>query len=272
MKKWQRSDLRLLIISGLAVLLFVLAILGEWLAPYDPLEVNYALSLKPPDNTHWFGTDKLGRDILSRVLCGAKTSFSLTLMMLAVIVVVGLVIGLVCGYVKGWTDHIIMRIADILLAFPDTIFAIAVAGILGAGVFHTVFALALVWWTKYARLTRSLVIDLSKKDYICAARLAGAGHIKILFVYILPEILPKILVNAALDTGSMMLSLAGLSFLGLASQPPSPEWGYMLYESKQFMQTAPWMMFYPGCVLLMTVMIFNLLGDCLRDKLDPKSE
>ncbi len=264
------TTIKIILLSCLAGLLLLTAVFGKYLAPYDPLEVNYALSLQPPSSTHWFGTDKLGRDILSRILCGAFSSFSLTFVMLVIIVLIGVTLGLIAGYKNGLIDHVFMRLADVLLAFPDTIFAIAVAGILGAGLFHTVFALALIWWTKYARLTRTLVSSLIHQDFIVAAKLSGAKPFKLIWAYLLPNVFPQILVHATLDIGSMMISLAGLSFLGLASQPPWPEWGYMLFESKQFMQTAPWMMVYPGLVILISVIIFNLLGDSLRDKLDPK--
>lgn len=267
-KKW--LNIKLFILLLFTALLLFMAVFGKWLAPYDPLEVNYELSLQPPNHQHWFGTDKLGRDVLSRLLCGASSSFALTFLMLMIIVLIGVSLGLFAGYFGGKTDHLIMRLADILLAFPDTVFAIAVTGILGAGIFHTVFALALIWWTKYARLTRSLVSHILHQDYIIAAKLAGVKPMKLVLRYVLPMIIPQILINATLDIGSLMISLAGLSFLGLASQPPAPEWGYMLFESKQYMQTAPWLMIYPGLVIVITVIIFNLLGDSLRDKLDPK--
>lgn len=267
-KKW--LNIKLFILLLFTALLLFMAVFGKWLAPYDPLEVNYELSLQPPSYQHWFGTDKLGRDVLSRILCGASSSFALTFLMLMIIVWIGVSLGLLAGYFGGKTDHLIMRLADILLAFPDTVFAIAVTGILGAGIFHTVFALALIWWTKYARLTRSLVSNILHQDYIIAAKLAGAKPMKLILRYVLPMIIPQILINATLDVGSLMISLAGLSFLGLAGQPPAPEWGYMLFESKQYMQTAPWLMIYPGLVIVITVIIFNLLGDSLRDKLDPK--
>ena len=176
---------------------------------------------------------------------------------------------LMTGYWGGASDHILTGLCDILLAFPDSVFAIAVAGILGAGIFHTVFALGLIWWTKYARLSRTLTLSVGNRDYIWQAKFAGARTGRILFKYILPEILPQLLTAAALDVGNMMLALAGLSFLGLASQPPAPEWGYMLYESRQYMQTAPWMMIFPGLALLLSVGVFNLLGDAVRDALSP---
>ena len=266
-----KAAIRLGIFLALALLLIGIAVCGPLLAPYDPLASDYTASLSSPDDLHLFGTDKLGRDILSRILCGAGSSFFLTFLMVVLVTVIGTLIGLAAGYKGGMTDGILMRLMDILLAFPGSVFAIAVTGIIGAGILNTAAALALVWWTKYARLVRSMTVSLKDRDFVWQARYGGASEIKILGCYILPEVLPQVITMAAMDIGNMMISLAGLSFLGLASQPPAPEWGYMLYESRQYMQTAPWMMIFPGLALLVTVMVFNLLGDSVRDVLDPKN-
>ena len=254
----------------LVVCLLLVALLGSLIAPYDPLKVNYNLSLQGPSLSHLFGTDKLGRDILSRILCGAKTSFGLTFLMLFLIVIIGVSIGLFAGLLGGKAEHFLNSLMNGILAFPDTIFAIAVVGVIGAGLFNTVFALAFVWWPKYARLTLALVKQEKNKDYLIVAKMSGVPLITRILRYLLPNILSQILITAFLDIGNMMLSLAGLSFLGLASQPPYPEWGAMLYESKQFMQVAPWMMVFPGLVLFVCVLLFNLLSADLRDYLDPK--
>ncbi len=267
MKKGEK--IRLYLFALLAVLLILTAVFGERLAPFDPLESDFTASLLPPGGEHLCGTDKLGRDVFSRILAGAGRSFFLTFLMVAITFLIGTTVGLLSGYRGGASDHILTGLCDILLAFPDSVFAIAVAGILGAGIFHTVFALGLIWWTKYARLSRTLTLSVGNRDYIWQAKFAGARTGRILFKYILPEILPQLLTAAALDVGNMMLALAGLSFLGLASQPPAPEWGYMLYESRQYMQTAPWMMIFPGLALLLSVGVFNLLGDAVRDALSP---
>ena len=228
---------------GLAVLLLLIALFGSFLAPYDPLKVNYDFSLQPPSFLHIFGTDKLGRDVFSRILCGAKTSFGLTFLMLFLIVFIGMIVGLIAGLSN-----------DKVESFFN----------------NTVFALALIWWTKYARLTLALVKQEKKKNYLVISKMSGVPPLQRIIRYLLPNILSQILVTAFLDIGNMMISLAGLSFLGLASQPPQPEWGAMLYESKQFMQVAPWMMFFPGLVLFICVLIFNLLSEDIRDYLDPK--
>ncbi len=265
-----KKRLHLWIPSVLAFMLVITALFGTKIAPFDPLASDFSVSLLPPGGEHLCGTDKLGRDVFSRILCGAGNSFFLTFIMVAMVMVIGTAVGLLSGYAGGAADRFTMRLIDIFLAFPDSVFAIAVAGILGAGVFHTVFALGLVWWTKYARLVRGLTVQLKDRDFVWQARFAGAGTGRILVRYILPEILPQVITTAALDVGHMLLSLAGLSFLGLASQPPAPEWGYMLYESRQYMQTAPWMMLFPGLALLISVIVFNMLSDALRDALDPK--
>jgi ABC-type dipeptide/oligopeptide/nickel transport system permease subunit len=259
-----------IILSCLAVVLVILAVLGPALAPTDPVKTDLSASLSPPDSVHLLGTDKLGRDMLSRILYGASTSFSLTFGMVLLVAFIGTIVGVVSGYAGGVIDTVIMRFTDILLAFPATVFAIAVVGMLGPGVLNTILALATVSWTKYARMTRSLTAAIRGENYIIQARFSGAREYKIILKYILPNVISQIVIMMTLDIGGMMMTLASLSFLGLASQPPTPEWGYMLYESRQFMQTAPWLMLYPGLALLITVIVFNLLGDSLRDALDPK--
>lgn len=271
-KKLDRKCIRFLVLAFLTLVLVGAACAGRWIAPYDPTMTDFTQSLKPPDSIHLCGTDKLGRDVFSRILVGAGTSFALTFLMVLIVTVIGTTTGVISGYLGGIIDQVLMRLTDVLLAFPGSVFAIAVAGILGAGIFHTILALAFVWWTRYARMSRGMVRRLKNKDFLCAARFAGARDWQLIVKYILPNILPQITVMAALDVGSMMLSLAGLSFLGLAAQPPAPEWGYMLFESRQYMQVAPWMMICPGAAILLTVIVFNLLGDSVRDLLDPRAE
>ena len=263
--------IRFFIIAAIALLFVLVAIFAPYMAPYDPIETDPANSLAGPSALHICGTDRLGRDIFSRILCGAGTSFSMTFLMVVLVSVIGTTIGLLCGYFGGSFDNIVMRIVDILLAFPDTVFAIAVAGILGPGLPNTILALSIVSWTKYARLTRSLTASIRTKGYVTQARFNGASTGRILLRYILPNVAPQIVVLATMSVGGTMLSLAGLSFLGLASQPPTAEWGFMIYESRQYIQTAPWMMIYPGIALFITVVIFNLLGDNLRDFMDVKA-
>ena len=272
-KTRSRRDVRrrFYISAAIALLFILIAAFAKYMAPCDPIETDLLASLAAPSAEHICGTDKLGRDIFSRILCGAGNSFSMTFIMVAIVSVIGTAIGLLCGYFGGVLDTVMMRFVDILLAFPDTVFAIAVAGILGPGLLNTVLALSLVSWTKFARLARSLTGSIRSKGYVIQAKFNGAGTGRILLKYILPNIAPQIVVLAAMSVGGTMLSLASLSFLGLASQPPTPEWGFMIYESRQYIQVAPWMMLYPGIALFMTVVVFNMLGDNLRDFMDIKS-
>ena len=265
-----KKKVRFYILLILAAILVLTVCFGKYFAPFDPLETDFKAVLSGPDAIHLFGTDNLGRDLFSRVLHGAAGSFALTFLMIIIVSAIGTLIGVVAGYFGGIFDTIIMRFTDILLAFPDVVFAIAIVGMLGPGLINTVLALSLVWWTKYARMTRGLTAVISQKDFIAEAKFGGASVPRIIFKYILPNVLPQVVIMATVDVGGMMLSLAGLSFLGLSSQPPAPEWGYMLYEGKNYIQTAPWMIIFPGIAIFITVIIFNLLGDSLRDILDPK--
>lgn len=266
--KW----IRFYIILGSAIIILIFAIIGPHFTPYDPIETNFAAKLQPPSSDHLFGTDNVGRDVLSRIVHGAGNSFSLAFFMVAVIATIGTTVGIISGYFGGVVDTVIMRIADVLLAFPDTVFAIALVGAMGPNLLNTILALAVIWWTKYARVTRGLASSFRNREFITQARFGGAGTGRIVYKYILPNILPQVLIMATLDIGGMMLSLASLSFLGLASQPPKPEWGYMLYEGKTYLQASPWLIWFPGLVLFITVIVFNLLGDSLRDILDPKDQ
>ncbi|MFB5761843.1 nickel transporter permease [Paenibacillus medicaginis] len=255
---------------GLAGLWLVLAIVAPLLAPHDPFATDFTKVLHPPDRQYPLGTDQLGRCVLSRVLYGARTSLLMTFILVAVVAAIGVTVGALAGYAGKWVNSVLMRLADTLMAFPGIIFAIAVAGMLGPGLIHTVVALSVVWWAKYARMVRSLVIQQKQKEYITAAALGGARPVRILMRYILPNVLPPLIVMAMMDIGGMLLSISGLSFLGLGAQPPEPEWGALLNEGRRYMQTAPWLLIYPGLAIFCTVMIFNLLGDSLRDVLDPR--
>ncbi|MCD7736944.1 MAG: ABC transporter permease [Lachnospiraceae bacterium] len=256
----------------LAIALALVAIFAPYIAPYDPYEAILTDALQAPSSTHWFGTDKLGRDLFSRVIYGSRISLSSALILVACIFVVGSVLGILAGYFGGWVDAVIMRIADMMISFPGMVLAIAIAGILGASITNAVIAITAVSWTKYARLARSLVLKIKNCDYIAAARVTGSTTPHILYTYLFPNVMPTLMVTAFTDIGSMMLELAGLSFLGFGAQAPQAEWGLMLSEGRSYMQAAPWMMLYPGLAILVTVVIFNLLGDSLRDVLDPRDE
>lgn len=267
-----RKDRAFRITSLLVFLLIAIALLGPYIAPYDPLDAVMKNAFQPPSTEHFFGTDKLGRDVFSRILCGASTSIFSVVCLVCIIFITGTILGLISGYFDGIVDIIIMRLADMMISFPGIILAIAIAGIMGGSLFNAMLALLCVTWTKYARLARSLVLKIKKQDFISAALLSGASPLRIMRVHILPNILPLIIITAAADIGAMTMELAGLSFLGFGSQPPTPEWGQMLNTGRQQMQTAPWLMFFSGFAIFITVVIFNLWGDALRDVLDPRQK
>lgn len=258
--------------SVLVLCLLLIAIAAPVIAPYDPTHAAMKDAFLEPGAQHLFGTDKLGRDCFSRVLYGARASLTGVLVLVASVFVVGTTMGVVSGYFGGKVDMVIMRISDMMISFPGMILAIAIAGIMGGSLVNAVVALTIVSWTKYARLARSMVLKVKRRDFVEAAIVNGgtAGHI--LWAHILPNILPMMVITAAADIGALMMELAGLSFLGFGSQPPAPEWGLMLNEGRQQLQTAPWLMFFPGLAIFVTVVVFNLWGDNLRDVLDPRGD
>ena len=258
--------------SILVFLLLAITVLTPFIAPYDPLDAIMREANSAPSAAHLFGTDKLGRDVLSRILYGASYSLTSVLGLVAIIFVVGTTLGVIAGYFGGVVDVVIMRIADMMISFPGVILAIAIAGILGGSLINAMIAMLCVTWTKYARLARSMVLKIKKRDFVDAAVVSGGSALHILWVHILPNILPLMIITAAADIGAMMMELAGLSFLGFGSQPPAPEWGLMLNEGRQQLQTAPWLMFFPGLAIFITVVVFNLWGDSLLDVLDPRQD
>ena len=261
------------VFAALALLIILMAIFAPQLSGgVSPIKGSLKESIKPPSAEHPFGTDKMGRDILVRVLYGARISLSSTFILVAVIFVVGTFLGILAGYFGGIVDAIIMRLADMMIAFPGLVLAIAVAGILGASTQNAIIAIAVVSWPKYARLARSLVMKIRHTDFVAAAMVTGSKTPYMLWKYMLPNTITTLVITAATDIGGMMMELAALSFLGFGTQPPNPEWGSMLNEGRNFMQSAPWLMIYPGLAIFVTVVVFNMLGDGLRDILDPRSD
>ncbi len=256
----------------LVILILFVAIFAPYLAPQDPYESNMRNVLQTPSAEHLLGTDKLGRDTLSRIIAGTQVSLFMTICLVILLAIVGIVVGIASGYFGGKVEMVLMRLADMMLSFPGVVLAIAIAGILGGSIANTIIALLIVGWAKYARLVRSLVIKLRNNDFIIAAQVNGTKTINILRRHILPNVLPMIVITGAMDIGTMMMEIAGLSFLGFGAQPPTPEWGLMLNEGRQYIQTAPWLMIYPGAAIFIVVAIFNLWGDALRDVLDPRQE
>jgi len=238
----------------------------------SPIKGNLAEAIMEPSAEHPFGTDKMGRDVFTRVIYGARASLSSTFLLVMVIFVLGTFLGIISGYFGGAVDAVIMRLADMMMAFPGLVLAIAVAGILGASMRNAVIAISLVSWPKYARLARSLVMKIRHTDFVAAAIVTGSKTPYMLWKYMLPNTITTLVITAATDIGGMMMELAALSFLGFGATPPTPEWGFMLNEGRSFMQSAPWMMIYPGLAIFITVVVFNMLGDNLRDILDPRNE
>ena len=265
-----RTKRMFIIFSILAAALLICSIIAPLLCPYDPYAQDLSKSLQPPSAELWLGTDRYGRDLLSRVIIGSQTSIYSTLILVAFMTVVGTVLGILAGLYGGILDTIIMRISDIFLAFPGLVFALAVAGALGGGVQNAIIALAAVGWPKFARLARSQTLAQKKQQYMDAARLSGNGTFKIIIWHLLPNIIGPIIVTAVLDIGTSMMEIAGLSYLGLGAMPPVAEWGSMMSGAREFIQTAPWVAFAPGIAIFISVVIFNMFGDTVRDYFDPR--
>ena len=255
----------------LAGLLIFVAVCAPFLTPHDPYIQDLEGALVAPNSTNLLGTDRYGRDILSRVIMGSQTTLCASLLLLLTISVFGSFIGAICGYRGGQLDVFLMRMSDIFLAFPQMVFAIAAAGALGGGLFNAAAALAIIGWPKYARISRSLVLTIQSMPYMEAAKMAGTGSIGMLRNHVLPNIAGPVLVTAALDIGTIIMELAGLSFLGLGAMPPTAEWGAMMNNGRSMLQTAPWVILAPGSAIFITVAVFNLLGDKIRDVMDPKN-
>ncbi|MDO4323506.1 MAG: ABC transporter permease [Lachnospiraceae bacterium] len=274
MKKKNKRKARRWLIFSLALLavLFAVAFIGPSLIPHQPFKPNMRNALQPPSAEYLFGTDNLGRCVFCRVIAGASTSLFSALAVVGIVFAAGTVLGVAAGFTGGVLDHIIMKISLIFQAFPSFILAVAVAGILGNGLKNGIISLCAVYWVTYCRLARSLTVSLRDMPYIRAARICGAGKISILFKYVLPNVVAPVLVTAALDVGSVILSMAGLSFLGLGAVRPTAEWGAVMSEAKDYLQTAPWIIVFNGAALFVVVTIFNLFGDSLRDVLDTNAE
>ncbi|MFP3153981.1 ABC transporter permease subunit [Lachnospiraceae bacterium ZAX-1] len=255
---------------GFILFLCVIAVIAYPIAPYGINEYNYSAVLQPPSSSHIFGTDEFGRDLFSRILCGTYISLSVGLTSVTVGALCGTVLGLLAGYYGGLLDSVIMRICDALFAFPGMVLAIAIVAILGAGMANVVIAVAVFGIPGFARLVRSSTLIAKNNLYVQAARNVGCNPMRILFKHILPSALPNIVIQYSMSIGSSILAAAGLSFLGMGAMPPTPEWGLMLSGGRNYMATSWHITFFPGLVIFLTVLSFNLLGDGLRDALDPK--
>ena len=259
---------RLIVFLILAGMLIVLSLLSPLLCPNDPYTTSSAVMNHPPCIEYPFGTDRYGRCICSRVLMGARTSIFSAAALVAVTFAIGTVSGILAGWYGGITDTLIMRLADVMLAFPQMVLAITVAGILGGGLGNAMLAMGITGWTLYARLARAEVLALKEEPYVQAARLSGCSSLTIMLKTLLPNMLGPLIVNAATQIGVMMIGIAGLSFLGIGVTEPRAEWGSMISLSRSYIQLAPWAVLAPAGATVITVMIFNYLGDCVRDYLD----
>jgi peptide/nickel transport system permease protein len=257
---------------GLALVVFfvAMALLAPWISPYDPLGTSWSTVRKAPSMAHWFGTDDIGRDVLARVVWGARASLLAGLVSVGIALCVGVPIGLAAGYVGGWTDMLISRVTDAMLACPFLILAIALAAFLGPSLTNAMIAIGIAATPIFIRLTRGQVLAVKVEDYIEAARAVGNSHLRIALRHVLPNIVAPLIVQATLAIAAAIIAEASLSFLGLGQQPPAPSWGSMLNTAKNYVENAPWMAVWPGLSIFLLVLSFNLLGDGLRDALDPR--
>lgn len=263
------------LVSGIFILLLaiiaIVTAVAPGILPYDPYAQDLSQSLLPPSAEHWFGTDLQGRDIFCRVMVGTQISLSVGLIAVAFSLTIGVILGSIAGYKGGWIDTVIMRIMDMMLAIPSILLAIAIMAALGPGIEKAVVAIGLVSIPEYARIVRSEILAIKENDYVAAARVIGDSNFKIVFRHVLPNALPSIIVRATLGISSAILDCAALGFLGLGVQPPAAEWGDMLGRGRNELFRAPWLMIFPGFAITLAVLAFNLLGDGIRDGLDPKS-
>ncbi|MGR3782425.1 MAG: ABC transporter permease [Albimonas sp.] len=258
---------------ALVVLFLATAAFGPLVAPFPEDAtgaVNFEAKLLPPSAEHLFGTDQVGNDIFSRVLFGARTTLQIGLTVTGIAILIGVPLGLIAGMTGGWVAETIMRVTDIFLSIPGLILAIAIVGALGPGILNAMVALSLVWWPGYVRLVQAKTLSLRNEVYVDAARALGAGPLRILFVHVLPNCLSPIVVKASMDMGMAILGAASLGFLGLGAQPPFPEWGAMIAQGRSYLPDWWWCAFFPGLAIYLTVLGFNLMGDGLRDVLDPR--
>lgn len=269
--KFTGKNIRMMIFFSLAVIVILVAIFAPIIVPKDPFKA-VAPSLQAPSREYIFGTDQLGRDLFSRIIYGSRYSIFMTLTLIFIVFAVGTVLGIIAGYFGGIVDTVIMRLGDMMIAFPGLILAIAIAGLLSPNVKNSIIAIAIVTWIKYARLSRSMVLKIKQELYVEAAKITGSRDYSIIFKYIMPNMITTMIVTAVSDMGTLMLEIAALSFLGFGAQPPIPEWGAMLNEGRETYTRAPWTMIYPGLAIVTVVIIFNMLGDSVRDLVDIKNE
>jgi peptide/nickel transport system permease protein len=275
--EWRRTARTLtrnrLVLAGLIMVLglIVIAALAGLIAPYDPIANNVRAALQPPSSYYYFGTDRFGRDVFSRVVFGSRLSLFVAIVSVAISGVIGVALGLVSGYYRGWIDNLIGRVMDVFFSFPALLLAIGVAAMLGPGLNNAIIAIAVVYSPVFGRVVRGPVLVERGREYVEAARVIGASSPRVLLKHVFPNVLSPLIVQTTITLSQAILLEAYLSFLGLGTQPPFPSWGTMLQEGRTFLETAPWMIIFPGVAIMLTVLAFNLLGDGIRDVLDPRS-
>ena len=261
----------LLGLGSLFIAMFlVFSAFAPLIAPYKPDDMDYEAILYPPSSQHLLGTDDLGRDIFSRIIYGARVDLGTVIVVISIALAIGLTLGLVSGYFGGWVDAVIMRVTDVFMSIPYLVLAMAVAAALGPGLRSVVIAMSVAWWRGYARLTRGEILSLKEEQYVEAAQAVGASHLRVMFRHLLPNLITPIIVYATLDMGAAILTLASLSFLGYGVQPPTPEWGVMITSGRDFLINQWWLVTFPGLAIASVVLGFNLVGDEMRELLDPK--
>ena len=275
--EWRRATRTLtrnrLVVAGLVMVaaLIVIAALAGLIAPYDPIANNVRAALQPPSSYYYFGTDRFGRDVFSRVVHGSRLTLLVAIVSVAMSAVIGVALGLIGGYYRGWVDNLIGRVMDVFFSFPALLLAIGVSAALGPGLNNTIIAIAVVYSPVFGRVIRGPVLVERGKEYVEAARVIGASSPRVLLRHIFPNTLSPLIVQATITLSQAILTEATLSYLGLGTQPPFPSWGTMLQESREFLETAPWTSIFPGLAIMLTVLAFNLLGDGIRDVLDPRA-
>lgn len=265
-----RKNYILYIGVALSAVIILITVFAPFLEPHDPTKMELSQKFIAPCREFIFGTDHLGRDIFSRIIEGSRVSLSVAVLVVFLSAVLGVILGMISGYAGGAVDMVIMRAVDVLLAFPTIIFALALSTMMGTGQTNLIIAITCIQWTRYARIARGEALMLKNAEYVEAAKSIGNNGIQILVKYIFPNVISKIIILASLDIGTIILYCASLSFLGLGAQPPSPDWGVMISEGKDYMQYAPWMTVFPGLAIAISALAFNMLGDGLRDMLDPR--
>ena len=252
------------------LLLIGIALAASVVAPYSPYTQDFGAAMQPPSTAHWFGTDDVGRDILSRIIHGARISLRVGLIAVAIGGGLGVLLGTVAGFYGGWVDNVIMRFIDVLLAFPGLLLALAVVAVLGPGLFNIMIAVGIGGIPSYARMARSTTLSIRERDYVLAARAVGCSNPQIMLKYIVPNAIPPIIVLATLGVAGAILTAAGLSFIGVGARPPTPEWGAMLSSARLYIRQAWWLTTFPGLAIVVTVLAINMVGDSVRDALDPR--